>query len=500
MTSITDIITSTESLLAPSTESSNTSFAQPFVNNIDTDQVGVSQRPSVDYGGTTTAMLGYLVLGLVAAALLVLVALYLTRTSTSSAFFRRDVETGLVSWGRGRGLEGQAAVMISHSLPDLSRSVSQEQLLPVENKKVARQTTLPTVPQRHASFQRQLSQRLHLDSIQFSVCNLEKKDDLGLLKPELYRNELIRQASVESSGAGSDTEAVGRLRFTLKYDPAIEGLIVKVVQALDLPVKDVTGSSDPYIKVYLLPDRKKKFCTKVHRRNLNPEFNEVFVFSVTWAELRDRTLQFSVYDFDRFSRNDLIGQVVLKSVTEHCDPEQEMEYLMDILNTKHDSRDLGELMLSLCYLPTAGRLTVTVIKMRNLRAMDITGSSDPYVKVCLLCQGRRIKKKKTTVKKSTLNPVYNEALVFDIPNDNIEDVTLLVKVVDYDRIGANELLGVTVIGSQVIGPGRDHWLEMLECPRRPVTQWYPLMESVPLNLITSPTRSLPPPLTCFNST
>ncbi|MPD02945.1 Synaptotagmin-C [Portunus trituberculatus] len=59
--------------------------------------------------------------------------------------------------------------------------------------------------------------------------------------------------------------------------------------------------------------------------------------------------------------------------------------------------------------------------------------ADPYVKVCLLCQGRRIKKKKTTVKKSTLNPVYNEALVFDIPNENIEDVTLLVKVVDYDR-------------------------------------------------------------------
>lgn len=37
--------------------------------------------------------------------------------------------------------------------------------------------------------------------------------------------------------------------------------------------------------------------------------------------------------------------------------------------------DLGELMLSLCYLPTAGRLTVTVIKASNLKAMDITGSS-----------------------------------------------------------------------------------------------------------------------------
>lgn len=37
--------------------------------------------------------------------------------------------------------------------------------------------------------------------------------------------------------------------------------------------------------------------------------------------------------------------------------------------------DLGELMLSLCYLPTAGRLTLTVVKARNLKAMDITGKS-----------------------------------------------------------------------------------------------------------------------------
>ncbi len=37
--------------------------------------------------------------------------------------------------------------------------------------------------------------------------------------------------------------------------------------------------------------------------------------------------------------------------------------------------DLGELMMSLCYLPTAGRLTVTILKARNLKAMDITGTS-----------------------------------------------------------------------------------------------------------------------------
>lgn len=59
--------------------------------------------------------------------------------------------------------------------------------------------------------------------------------------------------------------------------------------------------------------------------------------------------------------------------------------------------------------------------------------SDPYVKVYLICEGKRIKKKKTTVKKNTLSPVYNEALVFDVPADNIEDVCLVIKVIDYDR-------------------------------------------------------------------
>lgn len=40
-----------------------------------------------------------------------------------------------------------------------------------------------------------------------------------------------------------------------------------------------------------------------------------------------------------------------------------------------ESIDLGEIMFSLCYLPTAGRMTFTVIKCRNLKAMDITGAS-----------------------------------------------------------------------------------------------------------------------------
>ena len=57
---------------------------------------------------------------------------------------------------------------------------------------------------------------------------------------------------------------------------------------------------------------------------------------------------------------------------------------------------------------------------------------DPYVKVSMVCQGKRIKKKKTTVKKNTLNPVYNEAMVFDIVPESMDNILFVVAVVDYD--------------------------------------------------------------------
>lgn len=58
---------------------------------------------------------------------------------------------------------------------------------------------------------------------------------------------------------------------------------------------------------------------------------------------------------------------------------------------------------------------------------------DPYVKVSLMCEGRRLKKRKTSTKRNTLNPVYNEAIVFDVPPENIEQISLLIAVMDYDR-------------------------------------------------------------------
>lgn len=47
-------------------------------------------------------------------------------------------------------------------------------------------------------------------------------------------------------------------------------------------------------------------------------------------------------------------------------------------------------------------------------------ASDPFVKVVLQHNGKRIKKKKTSVKQNTLNPYFNESFSFEIPFSQIQ--------------------------------------------------------------------------------
>lgn len=54
---------------------------------------------------------------------------------------------------------------------------------------------------------------------------------------------------------------------------------LKIIRAVDLPAKDfLSGTSDPYVKIMLLPDKQSKLSTSIKRRNLNPRWNEIFDF------------------------------------------------------------------------------------------------------------------------------------------------------------------------------------------------------------------------------
>ena len=87
---------------------------------------------------------------------------------------------------------------------------------------------------------------------------------------------------------GASKEYLGKLQYKLEYDFNTQTLNVTAVQCSELPALDMGGTSDPYIKVYLMPDKKRKFETKVHRKTLNPFFNETFAFkNVSTITLRN---------------------------------------------------------------------------------------------------------------------------------------------------------------------------------------------------------------------
>lgn len=70
---------------------------------------------------------------------------------------------------------------------------------------------------------------------------------------------------------------------------------------------------------------------QVHRKTLNPVFNETFQFGVPLNELHSRKLHFSVYDFDRFSRHDLIGQVVVDNLLDFSEGSGDKPIWRDIV-------------------------------------------------------------------------------------------------------------------------------------------------------------------------
>ncbi|XP_059731603.1 synaptotagmin-2 isoform X3 [Bos taurus] len=255
--------------------------------------------------------------------------------------------------------------------------------------------------------------------------------------------------------------------------PLSSQLTVGVLQAAELPALDMGGTSDPYVKVFLLPDKKKKYETKVHRKTLNPAFNETFTFKVPYQELGGKTLVMAIYDFDRFSKHDIIGEVKVPMNT--VDLGQPIEEWRDLQGgEKEEPEKLGDICTSLRYVPTAGKLTVCILEAKNLKKMDVGGLSDPYVKIHLMQNGKRLKKKKTTVKKKTLNPYFNESFSFEIPFEQIQKVQVVVTVLDYDKLGKNEAIGKIFVGSSATGTELRHWSDMLANPRRPIAQWHSL--------------------------
>ncbi|XP_068170269.1 uncharacterized protein syt7a isoform X1 [Antennarius striatus] len=284
---------------------------------------------------------------------------------------------------------------------------------------------------------------------------------------------MLSPGSEDDDGEGPISEKLGRIQFSIGYSFQNTTLTVKVLRGQELPAKDFSGTSDPFVKIYLLPDKKHKLETKVKRKNLNPHWNETFLFEgFPYEKVRERTLYLQVLDYDRFSRNDPIGEVSIP--LNKVELGQIKTFWKELKPCSDGSGRRGDLLVSLCYNPTANTITVNIIKARNLKAMDIGGTSDPYVKVWLMHKDKRVEKKKTVTMKRCLNPVFNESFPFDVPAHVLRETTIIITVMDKDRLSRNDVIGKIYL-SWKSGPAEvKHWKDMLARPRTNVAQWHAL--------------------------
>ncbi|XGW04805.1 hypothetical protein V3C99_015744 [Haemonchus contortus] len=280
----------------------------------------------------------------------------------------------------------------------------------------------------------------------------------------------------------------GTLTFALRYDFIHRVLMLHVLRANHLSVEEKGRTVDPYVKMYLLPERRNHCKTRICKKTLDPDFNEMFSFDVPFNSLSGRMLQFTVYDFDRFTRHGLIGNVIMRDLFDKSDLYTWTEYTMQIVGSQ-EKNDFGDLLLYLLYSPNEQKLYVTVAKAYNLRPMDITGASDPYVKVEQVYRGKRVKLRKSSCKRANLNPVYHETLEYDLPLSQVAETNILVQVMDWDRIGKDDLLGCCVLGKDSpTVEGRTQWencflslaqTEVNGQKRKPIGQWHSILSEVP---------------------
>lgn len=105
---------------------------------------------------------------------------------------------------------------------------------------------------------------------------------------------------------------LGSLEFSASYDSQKQLLSVSILRCCDLPSKDTQlGTSDPYVKLQLLPEKHQRVKTQIQRKTLNPVFGDTFTFTgFTLNQVKSTSLHFVILSFDRFSRDDIIGEVV----------------------------------------------------------------------------------------------------------------------------------------------------------------------------------------------
>ncbi|XP_058053312.1 synaptotagmin-8 [Anopheles bellator] len=267
--------------------------------------------------------------------------------------------------------------------------------------------------------------------------------------------------------AANDIHSVmGRFHLRLKYEGGKEELLVHLVEAQDLTPAGDGGFRDPYVKMFLEPDEEQRTQqTAVHRTETHPYFDQQLSFPLKPRNLVKSSFVLQLLDYDRFSHDEVVGEIRFLLNTLDLSG---CELWGDLIAVRRPTESATELLISLSYLPQAERLTVVVMKAKNLSI-----SHEPFVKLYLLVNDKRAKKRKTSAIRALdpTNPIWNEAFTFELPASQLQDAGVELFVTSNEGEGQDLGCGV---GLREGGSGTQHWQDLMQNSRKPIAMWHVL--------------------------
>ncbi|MEE6488638.1 hypothetical protein FKM82_015296 [Ascaphus truei] len=199
-----------------------------------------------------------------------------------------------------------------------------------------------------------------------SFCSLGGAYVAGAINPALYKYP----EDNEESDFPEDN--IGRIWFAVEYEQETERLVLSLIKARNLHFS--SESCCPFVKIHLLPDKRRYLQSKTKRKTLNPQFDENFVFQVSGRTLHQRTLQFSVYHVDKIKKHHLLGQVMFPLRTENVTDDGKLVIWRDLeLENMEPPSEYGDIQFSLSYNDYLGRLTVVVLRAKGLQSQEERG-------------------------------------------------------------------------------------------------------------------------------
>ncbi|XP_072004335.1 rasGAP-activating-like protein 1 isoform X2 [Engystomops pustulosus] len=212
-------------------------------------------------------------------------------------------------------------------------------------------------------------------------------------------------------------------------------LYFRLVEGKNLPAKDVSGTSDPYCIVKV--DNEVVARTATVWKDLNPFWGEEFTLHLP---LGFHTLSFYVMDEDTIGHDDVIGKISLSKEYIAAQP-RGIDSWIHLSRVNPDEEVQGEIYLELHIMLDQHKSTLHchVLEARDLAPRDISGTSDPFVRI--FCNNQTLE---TSVIKRTRFPRWNEVLEFNLRGiEELEpgDQVINVEVWDWDMVGKNDFLG-----------------------------------------------------------